>query len=186
MHDAHLPAQDQPRKEKPSLGRELLSWVWTLATAVIAAFLITTFVFQIIYVDGPSMLETLQNDERMFVTKINYRFHDPERFDVVVCHFPERGNENFVKRIVGVPGDTLAVRGGQLFVNGEAVREDYIDYAPQYTMEDVTLTDDQYFVLGDNRAVSNDSHIVGPLTRGQIVGEVQAVVWPLSAFRAIH
>lgn len=174
------------KDHKSSFGRELLSWIGSLATAVIAALLIITFVFQIIYVDGPSMMNTLLDGERMFVTKINYRFHDPERFDVVVCHYPERGNQNFVKRIVGVPGDTVAVRGGQLYVNGEVVAEDYIDNPPQYTMEAVTVAEGHYFVLGDNRAISNDSHIVGQLTRDQIVGEVQAVVWPLSSIRAIH
>lgn len=188
MHNTHISAQEheQPKRQKPSFGRELFSWIGSLATAIIAALLIITFVFQIILVDGPSMMNTLQDGERMFVTKINYRFHDPERFDVVVCHFPERGRENFVKRIVGVPGDTIAVRNGQLYVNGEMVQEDYIDYPPQYTMEEVTVAEGHYFVLGDNRAVSNDSHIVGQLTRDQIVGEVQAVIWPLSAIRTIQ
>lgn len=181
MTDAHT------RNKSLDIRAELKEWVFSLLMAVIIAVLLTVFVFQIIRVDGVSMCNTLQDGERMFVTKIEYLLGEPSRFDVVVCHYPERGDQYFVKRIVGLPGDTVAVWNGMLYVNGEVVEEDYIDYPPYYSMAETVVEEGHYFVLGDNRAVSNDSHIpaVGQLERGLIRGKVRAVVWPLSSIRAI-
>lgn len=167
---------------------ELGQWVFSLLMAVLLALFLTVFVFQIIGVDGVSMADTLQDNERMFVTKFDYLLGNPQRFDVVVCHYPDRGNINFVKRIVGIPGDTVAVHGGLLYVNGEAIQEDYITYLPYYEMTDTLVEEGHYFVLGDNRTRSNDSHSpeVGQLARSQIKGKVRAVIWPLSAMRWIH
>lgn len=179
-----METQTGPRKK--SFWREVLGYAGSLLFAVVVAFLVITFVFQFIMVDGESMINTLQDGERMFVTKYQYYFAAPQRFDVVVCHFPNRGDQYFVKRIVGIPGDTLAVEGGRLYLNGEPVQEDYIDYPPNYRMLETTVPEDSYFVLGDNRANSNDSHVIGPLERQQIVGKVRAIVWPLSSWRAVH
>ena len=129
---------------------------------------------------------TLQDGEFMFVTKYNYLFNDPERFDVVICHFPGRGNTNFVKRVVGLPGDTVEMKSGVLYVNGEEIQEDYIDNKPTYSMAAVTLGEDEYFVLGDNRPRSNDSHLIGPLERGMIKGEVRFVFFPFDSFRTVE
>lgn len=173
--------------KKKSLGREILEWVLVIVVAVAAALLIRTFIFEPVRVDGSSMLNTLHDNEYMIVTKYQYLFNDPERFDVVICHYPGRGSTNFVKRIVGIPGDTVEVSGGDLYVNGELVDEPYIDYKPNYTMAEITVEEGHYFVLGDNRPHSNDSHApgVGQLTRDQIVGKVRLVAWPISAWRVI-
>lgn len=173
---------------KKSIGREILEWVLVVVVAVAAALLIRTFVFEPVRVDGNSMNNTLHNQDYMIVTKYQYLFADPQRFDVVVCHYPNRGNTNFVKRIVGVPGDTVAMQDGVLYVNGEAQEEDYITYKANYNMAETLVEEGHYFVLGDNRANSNDSHApgVGQLERGQIVGKVRLVVWPFSDFRVIH
>lgn len=179
-------AMEAPAKK--SIGREILEWVLVIVVAVGAALLIRTFIFEPVRVDGSSMLNTLHDKEYMIVTKYQYLFNDPDRYDVVICHYPNRGNTNFVKRIVGIPGDTVAVMDGTLYVNGEAVDEPYIDYRPNYAMQEVTVEEGHYFVLGDNRSNSNDSHApgVGQLERGQIVGKVRLVVWPLSSIRTIH
>lgn len=168
--------------------RVLLDWVKTFIIALLIVFLLSTFVFQIIGVDGPSMLNTLHDRERMLVTKFEYLFHDPQRFDVVICNYPGRGNTRFVKRIVGVPGDVVAMKRGVLYVNGEPIEEDYIDTPAYYAMAETVVEEGHYFVLGDNRGISNDSHVpeVGQLTRKQILGKVRAVVWPLSDIRAVH
>ena len=173
--------------KKKSVGREILEWILVVVFAVSVAMIIRTFVFEPVRVDGESMLYTLSNNEYMIVTKYQYLFNDPERFDVVICHYPGRGNTNFVKRVVGTPGDTVEVREGTLIVNGEPVDESYITNKPSYTMPEVTVGEGQYFVLGDNRPNSNDSHnpIVGPLTREQIIGKVRLVIWPVSDFRAV-
>ena len=181
-----LAGEEKPPKK--SLGREILEWVLVIVIAVAAALLIRTFIFEPVRVDGNSMQNTLQNNEYMIVTKFQYLFGDPERFDVVICHYPGRGNTNFVKRVVGIPGDVISIYGGVLYVNGEAIEEDYITYKPNYEVRDVVVEEGHYYVLGDNRSNSNDSHAlgVGQLERGQIVGKVQLVVWPLSDFRRIQ
>lgn len=180
--------QGEHIEKKPKAGRTLLRLGWDLITALLAVFLIITFLFQIYGVDGPSMLGTLHDGERMFVTKLQYFFREPARFEAVICRFPDRGGENFVKRIVGVPGDTIAIEGGRLYVNGEAYEEPYASYPDTYAMAPVTVAQGHYFVMGDNRMVSHDSRYadVGPLTREQIIGKVQAVIWPLSAIRVIE
>ncbi len=175
-------------KKKKSVGREILSWVLTLAVAVGAALLIRTFVFEPVRVDGRSMNNTLQDGEFMLVTKYNYLFSDPERFDVVICHYPERGWTNFVKRIVGVPGDTIAVKNSILYVNGEAIDEtSYIDNPsrPGQDFDEITLGENEYFVMGDNRSNSNDSRYVGTLKRSMIKGQVRFVWFPFSQARLI-
>ncbi|HIT68326.1 MAG TPA: signal peptidase I [Candidatus Aphodomonas merdavium] len=166
--------------------REVLSWIELIAIAAGLAFLIHTFIFQPVRVDGPSMSYTLLDDEYMIVTKYDYWLGEPERFDVVICRYPGRGRTNFVKRLVGLPGDTVSMLNGTLYVNGEAVDEPYITNHANYDMEAVTLGENEYFVLGDNRSSSNDSHLVGTLSRDQIRGHVRLVVFPFSHFRVIE
>lgn len=184
--EAEQAQEEEPKKK--SLGREILEWVLVIVVAVAAALLIRTFIFEPVRVDGSSMLNTLHDNEYMIVTKYQYLFRDPERFDVVICHYPGRGNTNFVKRIVGIPGDTVAMQDGVLYVNGEAVDEPYIDNKADYNMAPQLVEEGHYFVMGDNRPHSNDSHVrtVGQLTRDQIVGKVRVVAWPISAWRTIR
>ncbi len=181
-----LPAEGMVKKK--TMGREIFEWVLVVVVAVVAALVIRTFIFEPVRVDGESMLYTLHDKEYMIVTKYDYLFSDPERFDVVICHYPDRGNTNFVKRVVGIPGDTLAVHDGYLYVNGEKMPEEYIVNRPNYEMEDQVIKEGHYFVMGDNRSHSNDSHVgsVGQLERGQIVGHVRIVAWPFSEFRTIQ
>ena len=175
------------KKEKPkkSLKRELVEWAITLGCAVALALLIRAFVFEPFVVKGDSMNDTLVNAEVMFTTKFDYLLGDPQRFDVVICRYPNR-NENFVKRVVGVPGDTVAVREGYLYVNGERCEEEYIVHRPNYTREAYTVQPGEFYVLGDNRSNSNDSHLIGPLKRDQIVAHVRAVLFPFGSIRGIQ
>lgn len=179
-----MDTQAEPVKKK-SWKRELLEWALCLATAVVLAMGIKAAIAEPIYVKGNSMLETLKNNEVMLVTKYDYLLGEPERFDVVICHYPNR-TENFVKRVVGLPGDTVSVHGGVLTVNGQAYEEDYVTYRPGYTLESTVVPQGEYFVLGDNRANSNDSHIIGTLKRAQIVGHVRCIMFPFSAWRGIE
>lgn len=191
----------QPDKEKKSLGKELLSWIVTLGMAVIIAFTIRTFLFEPIRVDGESMCDTLQDGEIMLVTKPEYLFGDPQVGDVVVCHYPERGNTNFVKRVIGVPGDTITIENGVVYRNGEAVEEPYLTPSRnQGSYYDITepfvLGDDEYFVCGDNRDNSHDSrnyYTLGwgqyqpaAVTRDMIKGHVRWVVFPFGNARGIE
>ncbi|MBR4082392.1 MAG: signal peptidase I [Clostridia bacterium] len=179
-------ADQKPAKPKKSFGREVLEWVVTIIAAVAIAFVVRTFLFEPVRVDGNSMYGTLLNGEIMLVTKPEYLLGDPERFDVVICHYPDRGNTNFVKRVVGLPGDTVAVKDGYLYVNGEKYEEEYLVNRPNYTLADYVVPEGMYFVLGDNRSNSNDSHLIGPITRDMIKGHVRHVVFPFGNWRAVE
>lgn len=195
------PAQDaswrrwfrKKEKEKKTFWQELLEWVVTIVAALAIALVVRTFLFELVRVDGRSMNDTLQDGEIMFVTKAEYTTMwldigdkeifripiggDPERFDVVICHYPGRGGTNFVKRVVGLPGDTVEIRDGYLYVNGVKYEEDYLTHRPNYSMSAYTVPENMFFVLGDNRSNSNDSHIIGPIPREMIVGHVRVVLW---------
>ncbi|MGN0779158.1 MAG: signal peptidase I [Aristaeellaceae bacterium] len=186
--EATQPTVRPNRKNKPKkpLWREIVEWIVTLAVAVAIALVIRTFLFEPVRVDGHSMDDTLANGEVMFVTKPEYLFGTPERFDVVICHYPGRGNTNFVKRVVGLPGDVVQITGGYLYINGEKYEEDYLTHRPNYEMEPYQVPEGQYFVLGDNRSNSNDSHLIGPIDESMIMGKVHQVIFPLSAWRSIE
>jgi len=156
---------------------------------------IRMFLFEPVRVEGHSMDTTLADGEIMFVTKTEYTtldlfgntmtlFGDPERFDIVICHYPNRGDTNFVKRVVGLPGDTVEVKDGYLYVNGEKYEEEYLTNRPDYDMLPYTVPEGMFFVLGDNRSSSNDSHLIGPIPREMILGHVRQVIFPFSAWRS--
>lgn len=177
--------KNKKEEKKKTVGQEILSWILTFAVAIALALVIRTFIFEPVRVDGHSMDYTLADNEYMIVTKYDYLLGEPERFDVVICHYPERGRTNFVKRLVGMPGDTVSMLNGTLYVNGEAIDEPYITNKANYNMQAYTLKDDEYFVLGDNRSSSNDSHIIGPISREQIKGHVRCVAFPFKNARTV-
>lgn len=183
------------KEKKPvDVKKEIMSWVLTIGVAVAAAFLIRTFLFEPIRVDGESMCDTLQNNEIMFVTKPEYLLGDPQFGDVVICKYPGR-TENFVKRVMGVPGDVIEIRSNTVYRNGEPLEEPYL--TPErndngFSMESFTLGEDEYFVMGDNRDNSHDSrnyydyHTPAALTRDMIIGHVRYVVFPFGNIREIQ
>ena len=187
------PAEQTAQTEKPKKDpkKEILSWIVTIAAAVAIALLIRTFLFEPVRVDGHSMDDTLANGEIMFVTKPEYLFGEPQRGDIVICKFPDRGGTLFVKRLIGLPGDTVEVKSNVVYVNGEAIDQSYL--TPDRnddgrSMSAVTLSDEQYFVMGDNRDNSHDSRAsdVGPLTRSQIIGHVRCVLFPFNKIRGVQ
>ena len=169
----------QKEKPKKTLKREIFEWVVTIAAAVLIAFVIRTFLFEPVRVDGGSMLETLQDGEIMFVTKYDYLTSGPERFDVVICHYPNRGSTNFVKRVVGLPGETVSICDGVVHIDGRPLQEPYLDPRRNRRlcqMEPVTLGEREVFVLGDNRDSSNDSRRIGPIPLDMLRGKVRRVL----------
>ena len=186
------PAPSQEKKK--NVKKEILSWILTLGSAVVIALLIRTFLFEPIRVDGQSMCDTLQNNEIMFVTKPEYLFGQPQDGDVVICKYPGR-TENFVKRLMGVPGDTIEVINNVVYRNGEPLAETYLTASRNddgFSMGAITLGEDQYFVMGDNRDNSHDSRNYygydkpATLTRSQIIGHVRCVVFPFDQIRGIQ
>jgi signal peptidase I len=181
-----------PEEKKKMIIKETISWILTLGSAVIIALCIRGFVFEPVRVDGHSMQDTLQDTELMFVTKYDYILGEPESGDVVICKYPNR-TKNFVKRLIGLPGDTIEIKNNIVYRNGEAIDEFYLtperNDSPSYsTMGAIVLGDDEYFVMGDNRDNSHDSRFsdVGPLTRNQIKGHVRFVFFPFDSFRQIE
>ncbi len=176
--------QTDPAVETKKAIREILSWVAVFAAAIGVAALIQFFVLEPLRVDGQSMNETLTHNEFILVSKADYWQQEPQRLDVVICRYPGR-EDTYVKRVVGIPGDTVEVRKDVVLVNGTALQEDYITYPADYDTGPVTLLADEYFVLGDNRIHSTDSHVIGPLKRDAILGRVRLVIYPLDKIRTI-
>ena len=183
------------KEKKPvNVKKEILSWILTLGAAVIIALVIRTFLFEPVRVDGHSMDDTLANGEIMFVTKPEYLTGDPQPGDVVICHYPGRGDTNFVKRVVGIPGDTLMFVDNVLIRNGEVVDEPYLTPSRNqngFSMLPITLGENEYFVCGDNRDNSHDCRnltngVPEAITRDMIIGHVRYVVYPFSDARSIN
>lgn len=180
----NTPVSEQ-KEQKKSVKKEVWSWIRELALALVVVFVIRSFFFEIITVEGGSMLETLRDGDRLYVSILTPKLQGYERGDIVICYYPGR-DDRCVKRVIGLPGDTVEVVFGQVFVNGEAIEEDYLTHEATYNYPETTLDEDEYFLLGDNRPISHDSHSadVGPVSR--IEGKVRFVLWPLSRFGSIE
>ena len=173
-------------EKEMDLKKEILSWVFYIGFVLILTWLIITFVGQRTVVDGRSMNATLNDRDNLIVEKLSYRFSDPKRFDIIV--FPPQGapKEHYIKRIIGLPGETVQIdKDGNIYINGEILEENYgleTIQNPGRASEPITLGDDEYFVLGDNRNNSTDSRMekVGNVKRETITGWAWLRIWPLS------
>jgi len=176
-------------KQKKSMKQEIFEWIMVFVVAAAMAFVVRTFIFEPVRVDGASMMNTLTDSDFMIATKFDYLFGDPERFDIVICNYPNTDDGMYrVKRVIGLPGETVELSAGNLFINGELVEQNF-DMTPNETFYGpITIPEDHYFVLGDNRNNSKDSRsaMVGPLPRDMIEGHVRAVVFPIKSARIIE
>jgi signal peptidase I len=171
-----VPERGVPGKERSALQRFFSDLFETL---VLAAFLFLSInsVSTRIRVDGFSMEPTLHNDEYVLIDKISYRFQMPHRGDVIVFHFPRDPNQEYIKRIIGLPGDTVESHAGKVYVNGQAIREPYLVTTTGYQGR-WKVSQDELFVLGDNRNNSSDSHSWGAVPVDYVVGKAFLVYWP--------
>ncbi|MBR0463165.1 MAG: signal peptidase I [Clostridia bacterium] len=175
----------------PKARKEIFEWVRSLAVALVVVLVIRSFLFVIIRVDGPSMSDTLLNGDRLFVTVADVKLHGPDRFDVVILHYPNR-TENFVKRVIGLPGDEIVVENGVLTINGVTYDEPYLSDERttrfDHTSFSITLGEDEYFVMGDNRDNSNDSRSasVGVINRSMFIGKVRQIIWPFTRWDGVE
>ena len=157
--------------------------VKTIAMAAVLSFGIRTFVAEARYIPSSSMEPTLQINDRLIIEKMTYRFQEPERGQVIVFNATQALQEQnfqeaFIKRIIGIPGDTVSVENGEVIVNGEVLEEVYIKERPNYEYGPVTVPDGQYLVLGDNRNNSYDSHYWGFVPDDKIIGRAFVRFWP--------
>ncbi|MEA5450670.1 signal peptidase I [Leptolyngbya sp. CCNP1308] len=169
-----------PQPSAPSGKGILRETVETLGLSVLLALGIRTFVAEARYIPSGSMLPTLEINDRLIIDKVSYDFGDPQRGDIVVFRPPDAlgQDEAFIKRLIGLPGDVIEVKDGQLYVNNEPQTEPYIAAKPDYQYGPVTVPDDAYLVLGDNRNKSFDSHFWGFLPADHLIGRAVFRFWP--------
>ncbi len=183
---------DQPEKKteiKPTakknssyISREIIE---TVALTVLI-FLAIHFTVQNFLVDGPSMQPGLHTGEYVLVNKLAYTFHQPARGDVIVFELPEDTSQNLIKRVIGLPGDKLVITPNSVTVNGVTIHEPYISAPNGPPAETITVPANDYFVMGDNRPVSDDSRDWGLLPKDDIIGEAVIVYWPLNNWESIN
>ncbi|HZG38157.1 MAG TPA: signal peptidase I [Nodosilinea sp.] len=169
-----------PQSPAPKPKGILRETVETLGLSVLLAFGIRTFVAEARYIPSESMLPTLEINDRLIIDKVSYDFGQPQRGDIVVFMPPaELGQkEAFIKRLMGLPGDVIEVKNGQLYVDGEPQAEPYIAAKPDYQYGPVTVPPDAYLVLGDNRNKSFDSHYWGFVPQDHVIGRAVFRFWP--------
>ena len=178
----------RPEESKPSLKKEILMNSIYILVVFIITFLIVEFVAQRTVVIGNSMKPTLSDRDNLIVDKITYRFSDPKRFDVIVFPYQYEKDTFYIKRIIGLPGETVRIdETGRIYINGKELIENYgaeIINDPGLAIDDVVLGDDEYFVLGDNRNHSSDSRnpAVGKIKREIIIGKAWLRIYPFKEF----
>jgi len=171
-----------------SVLKEIFSTALYLLVVIAATYLLITYVGQRTQVRGSSMEPTLNDGDNLIVDKISYRFSEPERFDIIVFPFRYEEKTYYIKRIIGMPGETVQIdTNGYIYINGEILREGYgkeVILTPGRASEPILLAEDEYFVLGDNRNNSSDSRdpSVGSIRKDTIIGKAWVRIWPLSEF----
>lgn len=186
--EPRLPADKKKAEYKDfSWKRETFSTICYLLAVIALTFLFVQFVGQRTHVNGDSMNATLYDGDNLLVDKLSYHFTDPERFDIIVFPYQYQENTFYIKRIIGMPGETVQIIDGMIYINGEILSETYGTETMQYAgiaANLIELGEDEYFVLGDNRNNSSDSRdpSVGKVYKDQIVGKAFLRIWPLNKF----
>ena len=162
-------------------------WLRDLILAVLLSFIVIVFLYQPVQVEGTSMMPHLTNHQRIFINKFVYHFEPIQRGDIVVFWYPLDPTKQYIKRVVGLPGEWVALRDGRVYVNGEPLGETYIppEYFDHQSYPPVHVEPDHYYVLGDHRESSNDSRVWGTVDRKFIYGKAVFVYWPLSQIGAL-
>ena len=183
IEDDFINERDEEKERSPF--QELLGMLLYIGVVLVITFLIITFVGQRTHVSGDSMKNTLHHGDQLIEDKITYRFKEPVRYDIIVFPYQYEEDTFYIKRIIGLPGETVQIVNGEIYINGEILRETYgreVIRDPGMAAEPVQLGEDEYFVLGDNRNASSDSRepSVGVIHRNDIVGRAWIRIWPLN------
>lgn len=179
-----MQTEEQSVSQARSALREIVE---TLLFTLVIYVLVRTFLFENYRVVGRSMEPTLQNDQFLVVSKLAYRLHAPQRGDIIVFRDPRAEDRKLIKRIIGLPGDVVDIENGTVSINGHPLDEPYIESPGRYTESPLTVPEGQFFVLGDNRNNSSDSHAWGTLPVNLIVGKAWLSYWPPSSWgRVLH
>ncbi len=183
----------QPVSQKdPSRSMLVATFVWfrDLLLSVLIAILVILFLYRPVKVEGTSMMPSLFDQERLFINQFSYKFKlgEIKRGDTVVFWYPEDTTKSYIKRVIGLPGDTVSVQGGVAYVNGTKLVENYVppEYRDYQNYSSRTVPPDEYFVLGDHRISSNDSRAWGFVPRRFIYGKAVFVFWPPERIGTVH
>jgi len=176
----------QPPGARPR--RIIYSWIRDLFFSVIIALFIILFVYQPVKVEGGSMEPGLEDQERIFINKLVYRLENIGRGDIIVFRYPRDPRKNFIKRVIGIPGDRIRVTNGRVYVNGQWKPEPYVpeQYMDSRSYAEIVVPADSYFVMGDHRTMSNDSREFGPVGRDFIYGKAVFGYWPVERVGVLH
>jgi signal peptidase I len=172
--------EPSPSEKKVPVQNRLSLWLRDVLISVAASFMIITFLYQPVRVEGTSMQPELRDQDRLFINKFAYRFESISRGDVVVFHYPRDPSKSYIKRIIALPGDTLVIEEGRVYVNGKRVAEPYVPrrYQDVRSLPEMVVPANEYFVMGDHRSISSDSRDFGPVDRDLIYGKAAFVYWP--------
>ena len=179
--------KEKVEEKEFSWVREIISTAVYLLAVVAVTFLFVQFVGQRTHVNGDSMNVTLEDGDNLIVDKLSYRFSEPERYDIIVFPYQYQEKTYYIKRIIGMPGETVQIIDGMVYIDGEMLDESYGKEVMQYSGvagDPIELGTDEYFVLGDNRNNSSDSRdpSVGNIKEDQIIGKAFIRIWPLNKF----
>lgn len=179
-----------PEEKEKSLLRELLGWLFYIVLIIALTYGIITYVGQRTRVSGNSMLTTLHDNDNLIVDKISYRLREPKRFEIIVFPYQYGENTYYIKRIIGMPGETVQIIDGYVYIDGEKLEESYgmeVMNDPGIAEDPIELGRDEYFVLGDNRNNSSDSRSadVGVIEKENIVGRAWIRIWPLDSIGVV-
>jgi signal peptidase I len=188
-NDSSVESESSP--PRPSGGRRIALFfrevLETILPALLIALLINVFVGQATRVEGQSMEPNLHSNQRLVVEKLSYRFHGPQRFDIVVLKIPSQGDELLIKRVIGLPGETVVISDGHVYVDGEMLEETFTDESTQPgRYKEVTVPPLHVYVLGDNRDRSNDSRSFGPVPIENVIGRAWLSYWPPEQVGLVH
>jgi signal peptidase I len=196
----------EPAPDAPGRGRGyrmVVEWAVILMAVLLCTVLLRTYVVQSFYIPSGSMLPTLQVGDRIIVDKLSYHLHDVHRGDIVVFARPKLEDQQYadlVKRVIGLPGETISSKGGDIYINGKKLDEPWLpsgpdsysgplagdDPHPQFNLPGpIHIPEGEYYVMGDNRTDSEDSRFFGPIPRSLIVGRAVAVIWPLGHIKGL-
>lgn len=189
IHMAHKQDIQADTEEKASVGKELFQWVLVILGAVILAFLIDTFVIVNAQIPSGSMENTIMTGDRVFGNRLAYKFSDPKRFDIIIFKYPDDESQLFIKRIIGLPGETVEIHDGNIYINGsDSPLEDVDIKEPmEGSFGPYTVPEGCYFVMGDNRNNSRDSRYWENtfVSEDEILGKAVLRYWPLNEIKLL-
>lgn len=189
IHMAHKQDIQADTEEKASVGKELFQWVLVIIGAVILAFLIDTFVIVNAQIPSGSMENTIMTGDRVFGNRLAYKFSDPKRFDIIIFKYPDDESQLFIKRIIGLPGETVEIHDGNIYINGSDTPLEDVDIKEpmEGSFGPYTVPEGCYFVMGDNRNNSRDSRYWENtfVSEDEILGKAVLRYWPLNEIKLL-